>query len=86
MKGNWLYFNKKMDRWIGKTAIVTGASAGIGAVMCVQLANFGLHVIGLARRAHLVDVSLFTHIISMAILEKDKYVTLISRRPLTLKT
>ncbi|CAG4968330.1 unnamed protein product [Parnassius apollo] len=50
------YFTiKKMDRWANKTAVVTGASAGIGAAICVSLANAGLRVVGLARRADLVD-------------------------------
>uniref|UniRef100_A0A336LR99 CSON011823 protein n=1 Tax=Culicoides sonorensis TaxID=179676 RepID=A0A336LR99_CULSO len=39
-----------MDYWKEKIAIVTGASAGIGAQILVDLAKAGLTVIGLARR------------------------------------
>ncbi|XP_057318348.1 uncharacterized protein LOC130663244 [Microplitis mediator] len=39
-----------MDRWIGKYAIVTGVSSGIGESIARELVAAGVNVLGLARR------------------------------------
>jgi len=44
-----------MDRWRGRVAVVTGASAGIGAAVCKLLANNGMKVVGCARRIENIE-------------------------------
>lgn len=52
-----------MDKWKGKVVVVTGASAGIGASIALELANKGMIVIGLARRVGLIEVGKWFSII-----------------------
>lgn len=51
-----------MERWIGRVALVTGASAGIGAGICEMLVEHGLIVVGCAR-----NVARVQEVISLSI-------------------
>ena len=44
-----------MERWRNRVALVTGASAGIGAAICQVLAKHGMKVVGCARRIEKIE-------------------------------
>ena len=46
-----------MERWRGKVALVTGASAGIGYTTAKQLTELGMNVVGCARNIGTIEVS-----------------------------
>lgn len=47
-----------MERFAGKTAVVTGASAGIGKEIVKELLKKKVNVVGLARRIEKLEVKL----------------------------
>ncbi|XP_072098985.1 dehydrogenase/reductase SDR family member 11a isoform X1 [Mobula birostris] len=44
-----------MERWSGRVALVTGASAGIGAAVARALVQHGMKVVGCARRVDKIE-------------------------------
>ena len=49
-----------MERWKGRVAIVTGASAGIGYETAKRLAQLGVVVVGCARNITAIEVLKFS--------------------------
>ena len=47
-----------MERWVGRTALITGASVGFGAAIAKRLVEHGMKVIGCARNVEKIEVSI----------------------------
>ena len=55
-----------MERWRGKVALITGASAGIGYILAKQLTEYGMNVVGCARNTATIEVrNLLTSLIRL---------------------
>ena len=48
-----------MERWLGRVALVTGASVGIGAATAKKLVQHGMKVVGCARNVGPIQVRQF---------------------------
>lgn len=45
-----------MDRWVGRVALVTGASSGFGEAIAKRLTEHGMKVVGCARNIEKIQV------------------------------
>ena len=54
------HFLKRMERWLGRVALVTGGSSGIGAAVVRRLAMHGLRVVACARRLDRIQVNCYS--------------------------
>lgn len=45
-----------MDKWIGRVALVTGASSGIGSAIAERMVKAGIKVVGCARNIKPIQV------------------------------
>ena len=48
--------NDTMDRWVGRVALVTGESVGVGAAVVRQLVKNGMKVVGCSRSIEKIEV------------------------------
>ena len=58
-----------MERWVGRVALVTGASAGFGAAISKRLVEHGMKVVGCARNITKIQVRMLTMPIALHVLK-----------------
>jgi hypothetical protein len=59
-----------MEKWVGKVALVTGASSGIGLAVCEELAVRGMLVVAIARRQDRLE-QLQKHLLAIGVPPKS---------------
>ena len=48
-----------MERWVGRVALVTGVSSGIGKAIAKALVNHGMKVVGCSRDMQRMKVDIY---------------------------
>lgn len=65
-----------MEKWRGKSALVTGANSGIGAAITKRLLKLGMVVAGLDKQTDYLNVSTyFLETFDIIVLSKNRKVT-----------
>ena len=66
----------RMERWVGRVALVTGASSGIGKAIAARFAKHGMKVVASGRKMERLQVIIFITCMSLILVQQSQDISM----------